>query len=118
VKAGALVGNVGIGRTGSRGKTAVATVRRRHQPQSASSSKGTELRLQTNVAAVPSLFAFPWGNQMDFESLNDLYIVVAAKGVSNVESYDGDLRLLDHHLDRTPLLRLALTRSPARLYAG
>jgi len=37
---------------------------------------------------------------MDFESLNNLYIIVAAKGVSNVESYDGDLRLLDNDLDR------------------
>lgn len=37
---------------------------------------------------------------MDFESLNNLYIIIAAKGVSNVEGYDGDLRLLDNDLDR------------------
>jgi hypothetical protein len=38
---------------------------------------------------------------MDFENLDNLYIIIAAKGVSNVESYDGDLRVLDNDPDRT-----------------
>jgi hypothetical protein len=37
---------------------------------------------------------------MDFESLNNLYIIIAAKGASNVERYDGDLCVLDNDLDR------------------
>jgi len=36
---------------------------------------------------------------MDLENLNNLYIIIAAKGVPNLESYDGDLRLLDNDLD-------------------
>ena len=36
---------------------------------------------------------------MDYEQLSNLYIIIPAKGVSDVEGYDGDVRVLDNELD-------------------